>query len=127
MESLLTTEDVAEFFRMDVVTIRRMIGKGELPAYRVGGEYRFKRSDIDAYLEGQRVPVREDSRARLAKLTQQVRRLATGGASEAFNRFTERARSVLAFAQEEAQYLHHSYLGTEHVVLGLLHESGGAG
>src|SRR6266852_5769697 len=42
-----------------------------------------------------------------------------------FERFTERARKVLALAQEEAERSHHSYIGTEHVLLGLLREGDG--
>jgi ATP-dependent Clp protease ATP-binding subunit ClpC len=42
-----------------------------------------------------------------------------------FERFTERAKKVLALAQEEAERSHHSYIGTEHVLLGLLRESDG--
>jgi ATP-dependent Clp protease ATP-binding subunit ClpC len=42
-----------------------------------------------------------------------------------FERFTERAKKVLALAQEEAEKSHHSYIGTEHVLLGLLREGDG--
>jgi ATPases with chaperone activity, ATP-binding subunit len=42
-----------------------------------------------------------------------------------FERFTERARKVLALAQEEADRSNHSYIGTEHVLLGLLREGDG--
>jgi ATP-dependent Clp protease ATP-binding subunit ClpC len=42
-----------------------------------------------------------------------------------FERFTERAKKVLAFAQEEAERSHHSYIGTEHVLLGLLRDGDG--
>jgi ATP-dependent Clp protease ATP-binding subunit ClpA len=38
----------------------------------------------------------------------------------AFERFTERAKKVLTLAQEEAERSHHSYIGTEHLLLGLL-------
>jgi ATP-dependent Clp protease ATP-binding subunit ClpC len=41
------------------------------------------------------------------------------------DRFTQRARRVLAFAQEEAERLNHSYIGTEHLLLGLLREESG--
>jgi ATP-dependent Clp protease ATP-binding subunit ClpC len=40
-------------------------------------------------------------------------------------RFTQRARRVLSLAQEEAERLHHSYIGTEHLLLGLMREEGG--
>jgi hypothetical protein len=42
-----------------------------------------------------------------------------------FERFTDRARKVLVLAQEEARILGHSYIGSEHVLLGLIHEGGG--
>ncbi len=42
-----------------------------------------------------------------------------------FERFTERAKRVLTLAQEEAERAHHSYIGTEHLLLGLLRERDG--
>ncbi|MBW9154686.1 ATP-dependent Clp protease ATP-binding subunit [Clostridium estertheticum] len=42
-----------------------------------------------------------------------------------FNKFTERAQKVLVYAQEEAQQLKHGYVGTEHILLGILKEQDG--
>ena len=42
-----------------------------------------------------------------------------------FERFTERARRVVVLAQEEARMLDHNYIGTEHILLGLIHEGDG--
>jgi ATP-dependent Clp protease ATP-binding subunit ClpA len=42
-----------------------------------------------------------------------------------FERFNDQARRVLALAQEEAELMHHGYLGTEHLLLGLIHEGKG--
>ncbi|MGH3150417.1 MAG: Clp protease N-terminal domain-containing protein, partial [Streptosporangiaceae bacterium] len=42
-----------------------------------------------------------------------------------FERFTNRARHVVVLAQEEARRLRHNYIGTEHLLLGLLSESDG--
>ena len=42
-----------------------------------------------------------------------------------FERFTDRARRVLVLAQEEARQLNHSFIGTEHILLGLIHEGEG--
>src|ERR1051325_1995292 len=42
-----------------------------------------------------------------------------------FERFTDRARGVVVLAQEEARLLNHSYIGTEHILLGLIHEGEG--
>ena len=57
MERLLTTEEVAELLRIDPVTVRRLIGRGELTAYRIAGEYRFTEADLEKFLESQRVVV----------------------------------------------------------------------
>jgi hypothetical protein len=42
-----------------------------------------------------------------------------------FERFTDRARRVVVLAQEEARLLNHNYIGTEHIMLGLIHEGEG--
>ncbi len=42
-----------------------------------------------------------------------------------FERFTDRARRVIVLAQDEAKLLNHSYIGTEHILLGLIHEGEG--
>ena len=42
-----------------------------------------------------------------------------------FQRFTDRARRVVVLAQEEARMLNHDYIGTEHILLGLIQEGGG--
>jgi len=43
-----------------------------------------------------------------------------------FERFTDRARHVMVLAQEEARMLNHDFIGTEHLLLGLIHEGEGA-
>src|SRR3954454_3099036 len=45
--------------------------------------------------------------------------------SDKFDKFTERARKVLSLAQEEAQRFNHNYIGTEHLLLGLIREADG--
>ena len=42
-----------------------------------------------------------------------------------FNRFTERARKVIVYAKEEARRFNHDYIGTEHLLLGLVREGEG--
>src|SRR4029450_1438854 len=49
----------------------------------------------------------------------------TGKAVPMFERFTDRARRVVVLAQEEARHLDHNYIGTEHILLGLIHEGEG--
>src|SRR5207245_11040239 len=45
--------------------------------------------------------------------------------ADRFDKFTERARKVLQLAQEEAQRFQHNYIGTEHLLLGLVREGEG--
>ena len=47
--------------------------------------------------------------------------------SSRFDKFTERARKVLALAQEEAQRFNHNYISTEHILLGIVSEGTGVG
>ena len=49
-------------------------------------------------------------------------RKSPGGFSDKFDKFTERARLALSLAQDEAQKLNHNYMGTEHILLGLVRE-----
>src|SRR3954471_23987191 len=45
--------------------------------------------------------------------------------ADKFEKFTERARRVFSLAQEEAQRFNHNYIGTEHILLGLVREGDG--
>ena len=51
--------------------------------------------------------------------------LSGAGRRKMFERFTDRARRVVVLAQEEARMLNHNYIGTEHILLGLIHEGEG--
>ena len=42
-----------------------------------------------------------------------------------FDKFTDRARKIIALAQKEAERFHHDYIGTEHLLLGLVKEGSG--
>ena len=107
MERLLTTEEVAELLRIDPVTVRRLIGRGELTAYRIAGEYRFTEADLEKFLESQRVVV--DIRSK----------------NQFGDKFTNQARNVLALASEEARRYNHTGVGTEHLLLALMSEGEG--
>src|SRR3989304_9402451 len=48
-----------------------------------------------------------------------------GGGLNMFKKFTERARRVIILAREEAERYQHEYLGTEHILLGILKDGGG--
>jgi excisionase family DNA binding protein len=55
-EAFLTTEEVLEYLQVNLRTVYRLIDAGQLPAVRVGRQWRFRRSDIDAWLDAQRAP-----------------------------------------------------------------------
>ena len=50
-EKLMTVKEVAEYLQLDEHTIYRMARKGEIPAYKVAGQWRFKRKLIEQWLE----------------------------------------------------------------------------
>ncbi len=135
MEPLMTSDEVATYLRVDVVTIRRLVNRGDLAAYRVGGEYRFTQRDLEEFLKRQRVAGGEEARNDpLDALAQMARKFFSGGkmppfesARDRFDRFTKRARKVLELAQEEARGFGHNYIGTEHLLLGLVREGEGLG
>jgi excisionase family DNA binding protein len=58
-DPLLTTDEVAAFLNVDVVTVRRLITKGELSAYRIASEYRVRLSDLEEYLQRQYMPAKQ--------------------------------------------------------------------
>jgi len=58
-EDLLSAEQVGEILNRPAKTILNQYQRWGLPAYRVGGRLRFKRSEIDAWLKSRRVPASE--------------------------------------------------------------------
>lgn len=142
MEHFMTSEEIAELLHVDPVTIRRLVNRSELSAYRIGADYRFAPSDLQEYLQRQRIPARVQGKAAgaasnpLDQIAQALRKairgkgitpseLAARFRDGQFELFTMRARRVLTLAQEEALRLRHGYIGTEHLLLGLVHENGG--
>jgi len=107
MEPLLTTDEVAAWLRVEVVTVRRLIGRGELPAYRIGNEYRFKASDLEAFLERQRVDDGADEEKLAASLGE---------------RFTERAKAAFGRARVGANRSGRRAVDAEDLLLGLTHD-----
>jgi len=53
-ESFLTTEEVLEYLQVNLRTVYRLIKAGKIPAVRVGRQWRFRKRDIDAWLDSQR-------------------------------------------------------------------------
>jgi ATP-dependent Clp protease ATP-binding subunit ClpC len=110
MERLLTTEEVSDLLRIDPVTVRRLVTRGELAAYRIAGEFRFTPTDVEKYVESQRVVVSTPP-----------------GPNHPMAKFTERARRVLSLANEEAYRCNHDGVGPEHMLLAIMSESEGVG
>lgn len=120
MEHLMTTEEVAEILHVDPATIRRLVNRGDLAAYRIGADYRFAPSDLENYLRRQRIAGGEGDG------TDPLEESSPGGHPrplsdrDRWDKFTDQAKRVLHRAQEQAQRFQHHYVGTEHVLLGLL-------
>ena len=110
MERMLTTEEVAELLRIDAVTVRRLATRGELTAYRIAGEYRFTPAGVESFVESQRIPVGM-----------------APGPDHPLAKFTKRAKKVMSLANEEASHYHHEGVGTEHILLAIIHEGEGIG
>jgi excisionase family DNA binding protein len=108
MERLLTTEDVAELLRIDPVTVRRLVTRGDLIAYRIAGEYRFTSVSVENFVESQRIVVST-----------------VPGPKDPNAKFTERARKIFSLAHEEAHRYNHDGIGTEHVLLAIMSEGEG--
>jgi excisionase family DNA binding protein len=142
MEPFMTSEEIAELLHVDPVTIRRLVNKGELSAYRIGADYRFAPSDLQDYLQRQRIVAHAQKEQgmnpnqphdqfvpleQFAHLFRQVfqAQRTLSSAMDRFDKFTEKARRALALAQEEAQRFKHNYIGTEHLLLGLIREKEG--
>lgn len=53
-QAFLTTEEVLAYLKITPRTIYRLIRNGELPAVRIGRQWRFRRADLDAWVERQR-------------------------------------------------------------------------
>ena len=53
-EGFLTTEEVLDYLHVNLRTVYRLIKAGKIPAVRVGRQWRFRKRDIDAWLESQR-------------------------------------------------------------------------
>jgi excisionase family DNA binding protein len=136
MEPFMTSEEIAELLHVDPVTIRRLVNKGELSAYRIGADYRFAPSDLQDYLQRQRIVAHvqkeqsmnpnqlRDPFIQLFREIFQSKRIPAMTINR-FDKFTEQARRVLALAQEEALRFKHNYIGTEHLLLGLIREKEG--
>ncbi len=75
-DTFLTTEEVIDYLQVNLRTVYRLIKAGKIPAVRVGRQWRFRKGDLDAWLETERRGVRLSPAPPAA-------RAAHGGASRA--------------------------------------------
>jgi excisionase family DNA binding protein len=111
---LFTTEEVAKYLNIEVITVRRLVQRGELAAYKVGGEYRFSEADLQDFLNRKYVPVKksETQDDASAPFTKPIR--------DRWNRFTADARQAMLCASEEAQQYSQSFMEPEHLLVALM-------
>ncbi len=50
----MTVQEVAEYLNVDPKTVYRMVNRGELPGFKVSGTWRFRREDIDEWIDDQK-------------------------------------------------------------------------
>jgi len=55
-DDFLTVNEVAELLKVSDKTVRRLATRGELPSFRVGAQLRFRRADIEAWVDAQQAP-----------------------------------------------------------------------
>jgi excisionase family DNA binding protein len=51
---ILDADEVAKLLRLNEQTVKRLANRGELPGFKIGGRWRFKRQDIENYIEEQK-------------------------------------------------------------------------
>ena len=69
-EAFLTTEEVLDYLQVNLRTIYRLIKAGKIPAVRVGRQWRFRKKDIDAWLEAQSLRGRRRATSKSATAVQ---------------------------------------------------------
>ncbi len=53
-DQILTLKELAEYLKLAEKTAYRLASEGKLPGFKVGGSWRFKREDLDAWIEAQK-------------------------------------------------------------------------
>jgi excisionase family DNA binding protein len=127
-ESLLDYRDpdwLADKLGVDKSTIYRYLQDGTLPGLQLGRKWLVSERQVVEFLnEETRRQTELRRRGVQAKggtwLPLSFRGIALGPGGDRFGKFTERARGALTLAQQEAVALGHNYVGTEHILIGLI-------
>lgn len=61
-DQILTLKQVAEYLQLAEKTAYRLAAEGKLPGFKVGGSWRFKQKDLEAWIEQQKQDTKEDSK-----------------------------------------------------------------
>ena len=113
-ETFLTTEEVLEYLQVNLRTVYRLIKAGRIPAVRVGRQWRFRKADLDAWLDGQRRGGRAEARMAEAGATASLesvgRRVLVVDDEESIR---ELLTKTLALAEYEAQAVSDGKAGLE--------------
>jgi len=142
--SALTLDEVAYILSLDRTTVAKYLRERTIVGFQIGREWRVTEEELRAYVRAQSAgrryqlavlepPIAETNSRRgvladmLLHRSGRPKTLQTPQAamSEKFDRFTAHARRVLELAQDEAMRLNHNYIGTEHLLLGLIRETEG--
>jgi excisionase family DNA binding protein len=117
-------EWLADQLGVDKSTIYRYLQDGTLPGLQLGRKWLVSERQLIEFLDAEARRQTENRRqtgSALAALTRETKRVWTGSRMD---KFSERARAALTSAQEEARSLRHNYIGTEHLLLGLIQGDG---
>ena len=133
----LSLDEAAYILGLDRTTVAKYLRERMLRGFQIGREWLIPEAELRAYvkrmaeqqLRQEAGPGQQGDTPKGRKLKSLMERF--GGESQsrpvstAFSRFTTRARTVMSLAASEAHRLQHNYIGTEHVLLGLLAERSG--
>lgn len=62
MTDIVTIKEVAEFLKIKEKTAYRLVAEGKIPGFKVGGSWRFRRSEIEAWIDKQSERQREEQK-----------------------------------------------------------------
>ena len=139
--SALTLDEAAYVLSLDRTTVAKYLRERVLLGFQIGREWLIPEEELRAYVRGvvhlDRATAPEGREGAIdvpqvglpRKVMIRLREeMAPGGKrrpDQRFDRFSERGRMVITLAEEEARALNHSYIGTEHLLLGLIAEGQG--
>lgn len=111
---LLTTAEVAEILEVHPRTVGEYVRDGRLSAINLGGGWKVTEHELRRFVQD------------LTKLSvdQGEARPKGGQSGGMFANFTQKARKIIVAAQRNAREMNHNYIGTEHLLLGLLEDEG---